>query len=274
MKLPGAFNLFVPLIATLLAVNASAASKPIALALKLPKKPPYAAPEVPALLAAGPVSLAVDDARKGDNPSIVGVEQEKGHDVYNWTSAQPVAPLVAKMAAGVLAGWSVRVAEGAPLTLKLSMTTFYVTERADTFGSTYFADVHFKATLVDQTGAAIWSGDANGSSKMPGLDGRASEANTAFSIALREALAGMMSSAKLENAAPPVQIMTAPSISTAMSPEKLFSDLTRLKSAGATEDALLEYAQGHKPARALTVEEILQWKNAGLPDAVIKAATQ
>jgi hypothetical protein len=55
-------------------------------------------------------------------------------------------------------------------------------------------------------------------------------------------------------------------------PEALLADLTRLKTAGATEESLAAYVAGKTLSRPLTVDEILRWKDAGIPDAAIKAA--
>jgi hypothetical protein len=43
---------------------------------------------------------------------------------------------------------------------------------------------------------------------------------------------------------------------------------------GVTEDVLVAYIEQRKLTRPLTVDEILSWKDAGIPDAAIKAATR
>jgi hypothetical protein len=88
--------------------------------------------------------------------------------------------------------------------------------------------------------------------------------NEAMSIALREALAQGLSSVKLETAAPPI----------AIEPDALLADLTRLKAGGVADDVLVAYVEQRKLTRPLTVDEILSWKSAGIPDAAIKAATK
>ena len=59
-----------------------------------------------------------------------------------------------------------------------------------------------------------------------------------------------------------------------LDPEALLSDLTRLLAGGVTEEVLVAYIEQRKLSRPLTVDEILTWKNAGIPDAAIKAATR
>jgi hypothetical protein len=60
----------------------------------------------------------------------------------------------------------------------------------------------------------------------------------------------------------------------AIEPETLLADLQRLKAGGMTDEVLVAYVQQRKLVRPLSVDDILRWKNAGIPDAAIKAATR
>jgi hypothetical protein len=188
--------------AVVFASAAEAASKPITLALKLPKKPVVAPPAMAPLLTAGPISLVLVDARGAEDPEVVGAQRAKGEDVYVWRAVNPVAPAVAELVTEVLNGWSIAVAPDADLSLRLGLMRYYVNERSDTFGSTYFAEVRFMVSLTDRAGGVLWTGEATGDAKDPGVDARASMCNEALSIALRRALAQGLSSVKLETAAP------------------------------------------------------------------------
>ena len=261
---------------------AAAAPKPITLELKLPPKPAFPPPEMAALLTAGPITLDLKDARGADDPVVVGAQRAKGENVYLWRASQPVAPAVKELAAQLLNGWSVRVAPEAEFGLKLELLRYYVNERADTFGSTYIAEVHFRVAFVEKAGNVLWAGEASGNAKRPGVDARASMCNEALSFALRQALAQALSSVKLETAAPAVHAPSmpavpvgaaAPAAPVAIEPAALFADLTRLKAGGVADDVLVGYVAQRKLSRPLTVDEILSWKNAGIPDAAIKAAT-
>jgi hypothetical protein len=179
---------------------------------------------------------------------------------------QPVAPEVKGLATEILAAWSVRVAPEADYGLKLALTRFHVTERSEVFGSTYIADVGVKASLVDRAGAVLWAGEGGGSATRPGVDARASMCNEALSIALREALAKTIAQVTPYDAKPAASIT--------IDPGALFADLLRLKAGGVTDDVLVAYVQQRSLARPLSVEDILRWKNAGIPDAAIKAATR
>ena len=113
----------------------------------------------------------------------------------------------------------------------------------------------------------LWSGEASGKAKQPGVDARASECNEALSLALRSALAKAVS-LSVEPAD------CGPSTGRRSSDRDAVADLTRLKAGGVTDDVLVAYVEGRKITRPLNVDEILRWKSAGLPDAAIKAATR
>ncbi len=268
------------LAALLIASTAAATEKTVALELKLPKKTAAVRPTLSPLLTAGPISLVVKDARAGEDPGIVGIERVRGEDGYSWRAEASVAPAVAEMVRAILADWSVRTAPDAELALTLDLTRFFVTERAETFGSMYTAQVQFKAALADRSGAILWSGQASGEAKESGVDARASMCNEVLSLALHKALAQWLPSVTGEApavGAPPA--VAAPIAKTsaapiAIEPTTLFADLTRLKSGGVADDVLVAYVEQRRLTRPLTVDEILAWKTAGIPDAAIKAATR
>ena len=267
--------------AILVASAASAASKPITLELRLPAKPAVPRPEMAALLTAGPLSLVVVDARGADDPTVVGAQRAKGKDLYLWRVVQPIVPEVAGLITRLLDRWSVHVAPESDFGLRLALTSYYVNERSETFGSNYVAEVRFRVDVVDKTGNVLWTGEAGGEAKRAGVDGRAAMCNEALSLALQRALAQALSSVTLRTPTPaaeeaPTPVAAAPTAAPpiAVEPDALLADLTRLKAGGVADDVLVAYVEQRKLTRPLTVDEILSWKNAGMPDAAIKAATK
>jgi hypothetical protein len=254
---------------------AATASKSIKLELKLPPKPPFPRPEIAAPLTAGPIMLTVSDARGLDDAAVVGGQRVQGEDVYLWRATGPVEPAVREQATTILHAWSVRVAPEADFGLKLRLATYHVDEQSEKFGSTYLADVGFHVSLVDKTGKERWSGEAAGSAKRSGVDGRASMGNEALSMALRDALAKTMTSASAgafaSNAkSPPTPAPPgSPSRPIVIEPDALLADLERLAAGGVTDDVLVAYVEQRRLARPLSVDDILRWKNSGIPDAAI-----
>jgi hypothetical protein len=276
MKIMGSLMLVVGAVGASFPTPAAVAEKPIVLELKLPSKPAYPRPKMADVLTSAPLRLEVQDARGDGDAGVVGVERVKDADGYVWRTAQPVAATVKEHVTQVLNGWSVRVLPEADTSLVLALTAYYVTERSDKFGSTYIANVSFKASLHDRDGAVLWTGEAADTTKDPGVDARASMCNEALSLALRGALAKLMSSVTLggQAAAVPAAAAAAAPKPVSIEPDALFADLTRLKAGGVGDDVLVAYVEGRKLTRPLSVDEILRFKGAGLPDAAIKAATR
>jgi hypothetical protein len=252
---------------------AATASKPITLAFTLPKKTAPVHPTVAPALTAGAVRLDLADARGASDPAVVGAQREKGVDIYLWRAQQPVAPAVTGFIEQVLKGWSVQVAPDGDSGLAIKLTRYYVNEKSETFGSDYTAEVGLTVALVDRAGGVLWTREASGVSERTGVDARASTCNELLSLALRDALAEALGSAPAGTPAPVPATVVAPTTAPIpVEPGQLLEDLTRLKGGGVTDDVLVSYVKQRKLSRPLTVDEILAWKNAGLPDAAIKAA--
>jgi len=251
---------------------AAAATRPIKLALKLPSKSPAMSPALPEALTAGPVRLDLSDARDADDPAVVGEQTERGEEVYLWRAQQAVAPAVAGFVGKLLDGWSVRAAPDGELGLTIKLERYWVAETSEMFGSAYAAEVRLSVSLVDHAGGVVWTHEGSGTAKDRGADARASTCNELLSLALREALAQALSSAPSETtaaAAPPPEPEV---VRVVVAPDRLLGDLVRLKDGGVADDVLVAFVQQRKLTRPLSVDEILAWKNAGIPDAAIKAA--
>ena len=242
-------------------------SRTVKLALKRPDAAAAARPALSPALAAGPVALRVVDARGAADPLIVGAHRAKGADVYVWRSSVPVDEAVRASAEETLAGWSVKLAPETETTLTLSLARFEVVERAVTFGSSYEAKVSLRASLAPRGGEPAWTSEATGESTRSGVDGRGSMCNEALGLAFRNALAQVVGAAE---GVPPAAVAAAPA---AVDPDAMYRELLRLKEGGVATEILVSYVTERTLTRPLTVDEILRWKNAGIPDEAIKAAT-
>jgi len=258
-------------IATALALAGLAAqaapSKPITLAYKVPKQASLASPTIPPELRAAPVKVDVIDARGDGDPLVIGAQTEKGVDIYLWRSKQDVAPAVSGFLATMLKGWSVSVAGSGASTLSVKLLRYWVNEKSETFGSNYRATVRLSVSLLDRTGAPLWTHEAEGTAGHSAVDGRESVCNDYLSLALYDAMTQALGSTGV--AAP-----ASPAAPIVVEPQTLLDELVRLKAGGVADDVLLAYAKQRKVSRPLSIDEILAWKNAGMPDAVIKLAVE
>lgn len=267
--------------AAMAAVSAvAAASKPIDLAYKLPKKAPVVRPALPEVLTAGPVRIDVADARGADDPAVVGAQRQKGAELYLWRAQQPVAPAVAGFVEQILKSWSVNVAPAADAGLSIKLTRYDVNEKSEMFGSSYRAEVRLSVAFVDGAGTVLWTRESGGSAERDGPDARSATCNELLSLALRDALVealGSTPAVPLTSVAAPAPAAAAAAAvaaptPTVVEPAALLADLTRLKAGGVEDDVLVAYVTQRRLSRPLNVDEILAWKNAGVPDAAIKAA--
>ncbi|HEY4597013.1 MAG TPA: hypothetical protein VIJ02_11465, partial [Thermoanaerobaculia bacterium] len=103
-------------------------------------------------------------------------------------------------------------------------------------------------------------------------------ANEVLSDALKEVYANAFNDPGLQSAwlgrSRPVAA-SAPAAAPAeppVSPETLLADLVKLKKQGFTTDLLLDYVNGKTLTRALSADDLVKWKDAGMPQEVIKAA--
>jgi hypothetical protein len=74
-------------------------------------------------------------------------------------------------------------------------------------------------------------------------------------------------------ATPSAPAASAPTAAAAtVSPAVLLTDLVKLKQQGFTTDLLVDYVNQKILTRALSADDLVKWKDAGMPQEVIKAA--
>lgn len=258
----------VLVIPALLAAGAvlAAASRPITLAYKLPKKGSLVRPAVPPSLLAGPVHVEVVDARGGDDPAAVGEQREKEDVVYVWRAKNAVPAAVGGFVTTILKAWGVAAGEGG-VTVAIKLERYWVEETSATFGSKYQADVRLSLSLVGPSGETSWTHPGAGKAGYTAVDGRESTCNELLGTALYQAMTEALGTTDEPAAA------AAAAVPKPMEPQAMFDELVRLKNGGVGEDVLAAYAKQRRLSRPLSVDEILAWKNAGIPDAVIKLAS-
>ena len=220
------------------------------------------------------LGVTVRDGRQADDPAIVGAQQEKGKLLYEWKSTRPVPDSVRAVVEQTLESWGIGVSPEAPIKLELVLEGLRIDEVPETFGSTYRAEVSLKGGVFDPGGqGSAPSRVFTGSGKTSGPDRRAKLCNEAMSVALEDALAKVMS--PLDVATPQAPGLTADaSDPNAVAPKDMLRELVRLKDAGVGEPVLLGYVRQRRLAVPLSADDILKWKESGLPESVIHAAQE
>jgi hypothetical protein len=265
--------LFVPL--ALPAASAVAApAKEITLQRVESKTPHPAAPAIAAAWAGRPLGLSVRDARPDEASGVLGAQQEKGVLLYEWKTTQPVADVVRAMVEETLRSWKISVVPEATPRLELVLQTLRIDEVPETFGSTYRGEVGLRGAIFDPERSASTSPrSVSGLAKRSGPDRRPKLCNEALTGALEDALAKLLQP-PAEEAPAAATLTTAPADPNAVQPKTMLQELVRLKEAGVGEPVLLGYVRQRRLATPLSADDILKWKESGLPESVIQAAQE
>lgn len=224
-----------------------------------------------------PVRVTVQEARGLTDPRQVGVQIDDGRERYAWIAGQDVPATVGRFVEEILRGWSVRVDPAADRELALELTRYQVTETDQAVGSTYTADVAFRATLR-LGGQPAWSGSASGEARRYGRGESASNSNEVLSDALKNTLAGLLNHGGLQSAwasdQAPTGVRDVGSVPVTLAPPAMLQELLRLRDAGAGTEVLVAFVRQRGVAAPLSADDVLAWRRAGIPDEVVTAALQ
>ncbi|HEY0513630.1 MAG TPA: hypothetical protein VGH73_17105 [Thermoanaerobaculia bacterium] len=258
-------------------------SGPFTMALKY--APQESVGSTNAVLAPGisdrPVRLSIVDGRAGADPTVIGEISDHADKVFPiHVSNDPIAwanDTLQKDAAE----WGIKASPGASLVLTGKLTQFRLVASTKAFGSTYNAQFQVAFTLADARGRTLWQGTVEGSANRYGKERSADNANEVLSDALKEAYSNAFNDADLQSAwlgkgKPVATVATAAAPAAAAeparSPSEMLADLVKLKKQGFTTDLLVDYVNQKTLTKSLSADDLVKWKNAGMPQEVIKAA--
>jgi hypothetical protein len=223
-----------------------------------------------------PVRLSMADGRAGD-PKIIGEISDHEDKVFPVYAANDVVAWAAEVLRKNVADWGIKVAPDAPLSLAGKLTQIRLVASTKAVGSTYNVEIQVAFTLSDAKGRTLWEGAAKGDATRYGHARSTENANEVLSDALKEVYANAfndpgLQSAWLGRSKPVASTPAAAPAEPPVSPEALLADLVKLKKQGFTTDLLLDYVNGKTLTRALSADDLVKWKDAGMPQEVIKAA--
>jgi len=188
-----------------------------------------------------------------------------------------------------LTGWDIKLADNAPLTLAVKLTALKLEESNKAVGSTFHAEVKLAASLKNAKGAVLWDGTAFGDATRYGKSRSEENANEVFSDALIEAAADLIGNEDLQGAwaghGTPRASSSSSSASSSsaasssssgdaarITPSALLAELVKLKKQGFDNDLLVDYVNKKTLTTSLSSDDLVKWKQAGMPEEVIKAA--
>jgi hypothetical protein len=271
---------FAALSTTLLATAAAVADTAPVLTLRFtPQEGAHTtSPDIPPALLAAPLAVVFKDDRQGTDAQVVGevVEDEKSAPVR---AANDVAAFTKEVFLHVASEWGLKVVQGSPRVIEVKCIRFFVSQNHKTIGAMFASEARFIFSLTER-GRVLWEGTVSGSAHRYGKRNE-ENLNEVLSDALKEAYANGVSDPALVLAmsgggrstgsvgATPA---SAPPHVEGIAPAQLLHELVDLKRQGFTTDLLVQYVNQKTLSADMSGKDMVQWKQAGMPPEVIKAA--
>ena len=225
-----------------------------------------------------PVRLSVVDGRTGADPTVIGEISDHADKVFPLLISNDPIAWANEVLKKEAAASGIKVTPDAPLSLTGKLTQLRLVASTKALGSTYNAQIQVAFTLADSRGRTLWTGSTEGGATQYGKERSGENANEVLNDALREAYTNAFEDSGLQGAwvgGKPIASSgsSAPaSAGPAVTPSEMLADLVKLKKQGFTTDLLVDYVNKKTLTKALSADDLVKWKNAGMPEEVIKAA--
>lgn len=223
---------------------------------------------------AQPVDLRILDERHSDSQDTVGSRTDDDDKLYRLVATNDVPRYIEAVLSRLSSQWGLRIEEGADLVLLVAVQAFNVTETNQAVGATFLANVRLDLELKDKTGETLWHEASVAEANRYGKKFSNENCNEVLSDALLESFGTALTSG-FEVALAEGQVKAAhhaDASAAAMAPSDLFDEVRRLMAAGMEAETLAEYVSGRTLTRRLGAEDLTAWKEAGIPESVIRAA--
>jgi hypothetical protein len=157
-------------------------------------------PDLPLALLNQAIEIRVEDARKLDDPLLIG--QGTGGDDKRFPihADHDIIPFIQEMVTGISKDWTLKQEHAAPRTLVLQVTRFDVDEANKALGSIYSTEVKLAFTLKDARGKALAEGMGSGTAHRYGHAHSPENINEVLSDSFKEAYANVLSDSGLQKA--------------------------------------------------------------------------
>ena len=218
-----------------------------------------------------PVNLLVEDGLTDENRALIG---QRKWPVGRPYKLQPTSDLKAVLGPGLVkhaSTWGLLIEPDAPSTLRITLTSANVYERVRFFGmSSYYGDASLSLSLVDARGTELWTGETSKETYRFGRDESDENTSEVISDAVVQGLAELLGDPHLQAAWVDSAVKPVDEPAPAQRPEAVLAQLIELMEAGYSEDTLVQLAAGIRLERPLNTEDLLAWKQAGIPERVVQ----
>jgi hypothetical protein len=256
------------------------------LTMSLQYKPQERLDPADAVLAPGitdrPVRLSIVDGRAESDPAVIGEISDHDDKIFPVRASNDVAAWANDVLTKYAAEWGIKTAPAAPLALTGRVTQLHLVASTKAMGSTYRVETQVAFTLSDARGRTLWQGTAGGDATRYGKERSADNANEVLSDAIKEAYTDIFNNADLQSAwlgkgtpitaSAPAPAAAPDAAESTLSPSAMLAELVKLKKQEFTTDLLVDFVNQKNLTRALSADDLVKWKNAGMPEEVIKAA--
>jgi|SRR6185369_7915588 len=240
-------------------------------------------PILGAAMSARAVKLVIEDGRTGPDPAVIGQTQDHADQFFPLRTSSNVLAWTTDSVQKAVAVWGIKTANDAPLVLTGRITQFTLNEGTKAVGAVYGAEIQISFTLKNAKGGVLWESTHGGDSHRFGKSRSEENANEVLVEAIKQACSELFGDSALQEAwdgkATPHAAGTSASPAAAsapapapMTPSALLTELVKLKKQGFDTDLLLDYVNKHSLTTALSADDMVKWKQAGMPPEVIKAA--
>jgi len=205
--------------------------------------------------------LPLVDVRALSDRGLVGENREHSRPVpiRATSSLEEFSTTVLKKC---LSEWGVRLGPGG-LRLRGEITNLLVTE-----DQTYSTAASMRFRLEDRAGTTLWEGIVMGEAHQWGSSFKEENYNEEISDALKRTYAHLVENPGFQKAWSGRDSLSGSPSSAA----ELKTRILEMMRAGVGVEVIVGYVKGAKVSQPLSAEQIVDWKKAGIPDAVLEAA--
>lgn len=263
--------------AALLPTAATAARKeniPVPLAYTPTTQVAEASATPTAELRAVPAALLISDERGLPDQTVIGNRTDDDDRRSDVRATTDVAPFVQAALTKQARDWSFTIAEPADAGVVLvgRIARLQVDETNQAVGASYSAEVTLDFELRDREGRKQAAGSYAGDATRYGKAFNVQNANEVLSDALAEAFANALSDSAIRTAWAGGQAPASAAAAAAITPEAALAEVKRQMASGAGESAIQEALRKVVLTRALGANDLAAWKEAGVPESVIRVA--
>jgi hypothetical protein len=214
--------------------------------------------------------LSLEDGRDVADKQVIGEGTGDDKKPFAWRTTSDVEAFALSVLEQVSAGWDVIIDPDAPMVLRVSLRHFWTSEHDQPIGSFYVAEVRVAATLEDERSNVMAISNGFGNARRYGRKRSAENSTEVLSDALKEAYTALLADPDVQRAWAGHQ--TGADAAKSIDPPTLLSELVKLMEQGFGTELLAQFVNQRSLTRPMSAEDLLEWKQARVPEEVIQAA--